>query len=98
MALAQIFGDRAKRVPVSSTKSMIGHATVAAGAIEAIVMALTLTTGTVHPTINQDRQDPNCDLDYVPNHARRVNVGIAVSNSFAFGGQTASLVLRRYEG
>jgi 3-oxoacyl-[acyl-carrier-protein] synthase II len=98
MALAQIFGDRAKRVPVSSTKSMIGHATVAAGAIEAIVMALTLTTGTVHPTINQDRPDPTCDLDYVPNHARRVNVGIAVSNSFAFGGQTASLVLRRYEG
>jgi 3-oxoacyl-[acyl-carrier-protein] synthase II len=60
-------------------------------------MALTLTTGTVHPTINQDRPDPTCDLDYVPNHARRVNVGIAVSNSFAFGGQTASLVLRRYE-
>ena len=98
MALAQIFGERARKVPISSTKSMIGHATVAAGAIEAVVMALTLTTGTIHPTINQEQADPVCNLDYVPNVARKVDVGIAVSNSFAFGGQTASLVLQRHEG
>jgi 3-oxoacyl-[acyl-carrier-protein] synthase II len=95
-ALKKVFGDRAKRVPVSSTKSMIGHATVAAGAIEAIVTALTLTQQVIHPTVNQELPDPRCDLDYVPNRARRAEVTAALSNSFAFGGQSACLVLRRH--
>lgn len=97
-ALQQVFGERARRVPISSTKSIIGHATVAAGAIEAIATALTLTTGVIHPTINQECPDPLCDLDYVPNTARHATVEVAVSNSFAFGGQTASVVLRRHHG
>lgn len=95
-ALKRLFGDRAPFVPISSTKSILGHATVAAGGIEAIATALTLATQTIHPTINQEHPDPACDLDYVPNHGRPATVEIALSNSFAFGGQTASLVLRRY--
>ena len=95
IAVKQIFGARAARVPISSTKSMLGHATVAAGGIEAIATALTLDTQAIHPTINQEQRDPSCDLDYVPNRARRATVDVAISNSFAFGGQTASLVLRR---
>jgi 3-oxoacyl-[acyl-carrier-protein] synthase II len=94
-ALKRIFGERAPRVPVSSTKSMIGHATVAAGGIEAIATAMTLRTQVIHPTINQEDPDPQCDLDYVPNRSRQATVDVALSNSFAFGGQTASLVLRR---
>ena len=76
---------------------MIGHATVAAGAIEAIVATLTLRDQIVHPTINYDCVDPGCDLDYVPNKARRARVNVALSNSFAFGGQAACLVLKRHE-
>jgi 3-oxoacyl-[acyl-carrier-protein] synthase II len=97
-AIKNVFGAHAYRVSISSTKSMIGHATVAAGAIEAIVCALTLRDQIVHPTINLDAADPVCDLDYVPNHAREAPVEIAMSNSFAFGGQTACLALRRYHG
>ena len=95
LAIRRVFGDRAPRIPVSSTKSMIGHATVAAGAIEAVACALTLTHQRIHPTINQSAPDPRCDLDYVPNHARATRVDAVLSNSFAFGGQSASLVLRR---
>jgi 3-oxoacyl-[acyl-carrier-protein] synthase II len=94
-ALKHLFGARAPRVPISSTKSMIGHATVAAGAIEAVATAMTLVSQTLHPTINQEQSDPACDLDYVPNRARAWSVDVALSNSFAFGGQTAALVLRR---
>ena len=97
-AVKRVFGFRATRVPVSSTKSMIGHATVAAGGIEAIATALTLANQVIHPTINQERRDSACDLDYVPNHARAGTVEIALSNSFAFGGQAASLALRRHRG
>jgi 3-oxoacyl-[acyl-carrier-protein] synthase II len=97
LALRKVFGERTGRVPVSSTKSMIGHLTVAAGAVEAIATALTLVHQTIHPTINQDEPDPGCALDTVPNTARAARVTIALSNSFAFGGQTASLVLRRHE-
>ncbi len=96
LALKKVFGERAPRVPISSTKSMLGHATVAAGAIEAIATALTLARQVVHPTINQDVPDPDCDLDYVPNHARPARVEAALSNSFAFGGQSATLALRRH--
>jgi 3-oxoacyl-[acyl-carrier-protein] synthase II len=94
-ALKAVFGERAAQVPVSSTKSMIGHLTVAAGAVEAIATALVLDHQVVHPTANLSTPDPECDLDYVPGRARAVPVDVALSNSFAFGGQTASLVLRR---
>jgi 3-oxoacyl-[acyl-carrier-protein] synthase II len=97
LAIRRVFGERAGRLPISSTKSMIGHATVAAGAVEAVATALTLVHQTIHPTINQDAPDPACDLDYVPNRARRADVDLALSNSFAFGGQSACLVLRRHE-
>jgi 3-oxoacyl-[acyl-carrier-protein] synthase II len=94
-AIKRVFGEGAARIPISSTKSMIGHATVAAGAIEAVVCALTLRDQILHPTINYETPDPACDLDYVPNVARRATVNVALSNSFAFGGQTACLVMTR---
>lgn len=93
-ALRALLGERAERVPVSSTKSMIGHLTVAAGAVEAIATVLTLERQRIHPTINLTNPDPECDLDYVPNHSRAARVEYALSNSFAFGGQCASLLLR----
>jgi len=96
-ALRRLLGEATARVPVSSTKSMIGHLTVAAGAVEAIATVLTLKTGTIPPTINLETNDPECDLDYVPNVARHARVEVALSNSFAFGGQCASLVLARAE-
>jgi 3-oxoacyl-[acyl-carrier-protein] synthase II len=95
LAIDRVFGDRARHTPISSTKSMIGHATVAAGALEAVVTALTLARQTIHPTINHHTPDPGCDFDYVPNVARPARVDAALSNSFAFGGQSACLVLRR---
>jgi 3-oxoacyl-[acyl-carrier-protein] synthase II len=94
VAIRSIFGQNPP--PVSSTKSMIGHATVAAGAIEAAATVLTLVHQRLHPTINQDDPDPACDLDYVPNLARTAVVEAALTNSFAFGGQTASLAFRRW--
>ncbi len=95
-AIRKIFGSSGRRVAVSSTKSMIGHLTVAAGAVEAIATTLTLTSQTIHPTINYEVPDPECDLDCVPNHARPADITYALSNSFAFGGQCACLILRRY--
>ncbi|HIP96433.1 MAG TPA: beta-ketoacyl-[acyl-carrier-protein] synthase II [Anaerolineae bacterium] len=95
-AIKKVFGDYAYRVPISSTKSMIGHGLAAAGAIEAIVCALTIEQGIIHPTINLESPDPECDLDYVPNQARQAEVNIALSNSFGLGGQNACLVLGRY--
>jgi beta-ketoacyl-acyl-carrier-protein synthase II len=96
-AIKQVFGARAARVPVSSTKSMIGHPMGAAGAVEAVVCALTLESGVIHPTINSDNPDPECDLDYVPNVKRQSDVRITLSNSFGLGGQNACLVLRKWE-
>jgi len=93
-AIRALLGSGAERVPVSSTKSMIGHLTVAAGAVEAIATVLTLERQRIHPTINLTSPDPECDLDYVPNRSRRASVEYALSNSFAFGGQCASLLLR----
>lgn len=95
VALRTVFGARASTVPVSSTKSMIGHLTVAAGAVEAIATVLTLVHETIHPTINHETPDPDCDLDVVPGVARRAAVAHALSSSFAFGGQTAALVVSR---
>ncbi len=96
-ALKIALGDAAHKVAISSTKSMIGHLLGAAGAVEAIATLLTINRGMIHPTINYDTPDPACDLDYVPNNARRKDVRIAISNGFGFGGHNAVVVLGRYE-
>ncbi|MGH8065821.1 MAG: beta-ketoacyl-ACP synthase II [Candidatus Entotheonellia bacterium] len=96
MAIKQVFGEHAHRVPVSSTKSMTGHLLGAAGGIEAAFCALALSEGIIPPTINYEKPDPECDLDYVPNHARLADLEIVVSNSFGFGGTNACIVLKRY--
>jgi 3-oxoacyl-[acyl-carrier-protein] synthase II len=95
-AIKCVFGEHAARLAVSSTKSMTGHALGAAGAIEAAYVALTLYHGIIPPTINYQHPDPECDLDYVPNQARRAAVRVALSNSFGFGGANACLALRRH--
>ena len=95
-AIKGALGERAYGVPVSSTKSMIGHALGAAGALEAIASVMTINEGVIHPTVNYDTPDPDCDLDYVPNSARRRTVDTALSNSFGFGGQNACLLIRRF--
>ncbi len=96
-ALKTLFGERAYQVPVSSTKSMIGHLLGAAGALEAIVCALSIRDQKIHPTINIKERDPECDMDYVAEGAREADVNVAMSNSFGFGGHNAVIVLRRYE-
>lgn len=98
LAIHRVFGEHAGRIPISSTKSMVGHLMGAAGAVEAIACAKTLQTGVVHPTINYETPDPSCDLDYVPNQARECHPVVALSNSFGFGGHNATLVFRRWEG
>jgi beta-ketoacyl-acyl-carrier-protein synthase II len=96
-AIKRVFGEQAYRIPISSTKSMMGHSLGASGALEAIVACLTIDRGEIHPTINYEFPDPACDLDYVPNHPRRAQVSTVLSNSFGLGGQNACLVLRRLE-
>jgi 3-oxoacyl-[acyl-carrier-protein] synthase II len=96
-AIKECFGAHAYRVPISSTKSMIGHTMGAAGAIEAITCILTLMTGIIAPTINLHHPDPECDLDYVPNEARLAEVKVAMSNSMGFGGHNACLIFKRFE-
>jgi 3-oxoacyl-[acyl-carrier-protein] synthase II len=96
-AIKKVFGERAFRLPVSSTKSMIGHPLGGAGAIEAMACVKTIQEGLIHPTINYEVSDPACDLDYVPNRARRAEVRTTLSNSFGLGGQNACLVLARFE-
>jgi 3-oxoacyl-(acyl-carrier-protein) synthase len=93
-----VFGDHAQRLAVSSTKSMTGHLLGAAGGIETIVTVLALQQSILPPTINYETPDPECDLDYVPNVARRVEVGAAISNGFGFGGTNATLAFRRWRG
>jgi len=97
-AIKTLFGERAYRVPVSSTKSMTGHLMGAGGGIEAIATIQAIKTGIVPPTINQEHPDPDCDLDYVPNEARNHEVTVGMSNSFGFGGHNATVVFRRYDG
>jgi 3-oxoacyl-[acyl-carrier-protein] synthase II len=92
-AIKAVFGEKAYDVPISSTKSMLGHMMGAAGAVEAVACIMTLVEGVIHPTINYETPDPECDLDYVPNTARPAKVRVAVSNSFGLGGQNAVLVL-----
>src|SRR5262249_28413999 len=98
LALKRVFGDHAYKLAVSSTKSMIGHLLGAAGAVEAGVTAMTIRHQTLHPTINQEVPDPECDLDYVPNVARQARVRYALSNSFGFGGTNACILLKQFEG
>jgi len=95
-AIKAVFGGHASKLAISSTKSMTGHLLGGAGGVEAIFTALTLHNGLIPPTINYENPDPECDLDYVPNTARRSDVKIAMSNSFGFGGTNASLVFQAY--
>ena len=95
VAVKRVFGHRATSIPMSSQKSMVGHLIGASGALEAAATALSLERGIVPPTINQNTPDPSCDLDYVPNTAREVGLKTAITNSFGFGGQNASLVMTR---
>jgi 3-oxoacyl-(acyl-carrier-protein) synthase len=95
-AIKSLFGERAYEIPISSTKSMIGHAFGAAGAIEALACVKSIETGMIHPTINYQAPDPECDLDYVPNQARAQAVEVALSNSFGLGGQNSCIVIGKY--
>jgi 3-oxoacyl-[acyl-carrier-protein] synthase II len=98
LAIKKVFGDHAYHVPISSSKSMIGHLWGAAGAVESIVCILAIRDNVIHPTINLETPDPDCDLDYVPNVARKAQVDVAICNSFGLGGQNACAVYGRYTG
>ena len=95
-AIKAVFGEHAYNVPISSTKSMVGHSLGASGSLEAIVCINSINDGILHPTINQDEPDPDCDLDYIPNVAREVEVNVTLSNSFGFGGQNACLIIKKF--
>ncbi len=97
LAIKRAFGDFAYKIPISSTKSMIGHALGGAGGLEAVACVQTILSSVIHPTINYATPDPACDLDYVPNASRKADVRTVLSNSFGFGGQNACLVFRRYD-
>jgi 3-oxoacyl-[acyl-carrier-protein] synthase II len=98
IALKTVFGERARSIPVSSTKSMLGHLLGGAGAVGAFVCVKTLQEGKIHPTTNLQTPDPECDLDYVPNESRTATVHYALANSMGFGGQNASLVFKKFAG
>ena len=97
-AIKKAFGDHAYAIPISSTKSMVGHSTTAAGAIELVACLMTVRQGVIHPTINYTTPDPQCDLDYVPNTARQLSVRHVLSNSFGFGGYNVALIVSRFDG
>jgi len=96
LACKGVFGDLAKSIPVSSTKSMMGHLIAAAGVTEMIVCLMAIRDGVLPPTINQETSDPDCDLDYIPNKAREHKAKNCLSNSFGFGGQNTSLVVSAF--
>ncbi len=98
LAVKKVFGDRSYRIPVSSSKSMIGHTLAASGAPEFVYTVLSVARDEIHPTINLSQPDPKCDLDYVPNRKRVQQVKAALSNSFGFGGQNASVIVKKYRG
>ena len=89
-----VFGERAYRIPVSSNKSMIGHLACAAGAVEAVAAVMTIRQAVIPPTVNYETPDPECDLDYVPNTARKQQVNVCLSNSFGMGGQNCCIVIK----
>jgi len=97
MAVKTVFKEHAKKLAISSTKSMTGHLLGAAGGVEAVFTALSLYQGIMPPTINYENPDPECDLDYVPNKAREKKIKIAISNSFGFGGTNAALVFKKFQ-
>ena len=97
VAIKRLFGDDAYRIPVSSTKSMIGHSLGASGALEAVACVSTIVDQRIHPTVNYEHPDPECDLDYVPNEARRAVISTVLSNAFGFGGQNACLIFRQHQ-
>ena len=97
MAIKNVFGENAYKIPVSSTKSMIGHTIGAAGVIEGIVTIMSINENIVTPTINYMDPDPDLDLDYIPNASRPHNVDVGISNSFGFGGHNATIVYQRYK-
>jgi 3-oxoacyl-[acyl-carrier-protein] synthase II len=97
LAMKRVFGDDAYRVPISSTKSMLGHFTTAGGAIELVISIMAIRHGVLPPTINYETSDPDCDLDYVPNVAREIACRHVLSNSFGFGGQNAALVVSEFD-
>ena len=96
-AIKRTFGEQAYRIPVSSTKSMLGHATTACGAIELAVCLISLRTGVIPPTLNHEKPDPDCDLDYVPHFAREIRCRHILTNNIGFGGQNAALIASRYD-
>jgi 3-oxoacyl-[acyl-carrier-protein] synthase II len=95
MAIKNVFKNNAKKLAISSTKSMIGHLLGAAGGVEAIFSVLSIRDQVAPPTINLENQDPECDLDYVPNNAREMKIDVSLSNSFGFGGTNGSLIFRK---
>lgn len=97
LAIKKVFGQRAYKIPANSTKSLIGHLLGAAGAVELIATIKSMEQGIMHPTINQEVPDPECDLDYVPNQARKAEIRVALSNSFGFGGHNISLAVKKFE-
>jgi len=97
IAIKAVLGEHAYQVPISSTKSMVGHALGASGALETVAALKSIETGKIHPTINYEYPDPDCDLDYVPNEKREQQVDVVLKNSFGFGGQNACLVFKRFE-
>ena len=97
-AIKKLFGDHAKKLAISSTKSMVGHLLGASGAVELVATVLSIRDNIVHPTINYETPDPECDLDYVPNQARKMEVKYALSNSFGFGGHNATLCVGKFRG
>ncbi|MEI6324716.1 MAG: beta-ketoacyl-[acyl-carrier-protein] synthase II, partial [Gemmataceae bacterium] len=97
-AIKAVFGTHSKSLAISSTKSMLGHLLGASGGVEAIATILSLHEQVLHPTINLDNPDPECDLDYIPNQARKTALNFALSNSFGFGGHNSSVVFGRFTG
>jgi 3-oxoacyl-[acyl-carrier-protein] synthase II len=97
-AIKTVFGEQAYKIPVSATKSMIGHLLGAAGGVELIACVMSIRDGVIHATVNHEVPDKECDLDYVPGSAREADVSTVVSNSFGFGGHNASIVLKAYKG